>query len=348
MADTLTEFKAALKCDGPQNVYYIYGKDIVSVENSYKLLCSAAVKKGDETYNLHTFDGRNFDFDEFTDACEALPLFADYVLCAVNDLNAEELKAEDLNWLVKFIADIPETTILVFYYTGFDVTAGKKAPTAKNKKISDVAAKKGKVYNFELKTADVLVKEIVSKVNKAGSSISKENAQLLVQLCCNDSLIIKNETDKLLAYCGNNEITASAIDALCPRQIDAKTYKLADAIVRREKFRAMSLLNDLKTELTEPISILYAVTGSMLDMYRAKIAVSSRHTASDVMEDFKYQKNLSFRVNNAFRDVRYYSVRDLRMCLKILTETDVAMKSSKTDRMILLEEAIIKMISLKQ
>ena len=348
MADSVSELKSSVKCDGLKNLYYIYGKDIISVETAYKFLCSSAVKKGDEVYNMHTFDGRYFNIDEFTDACEALPMFADYVLCAVNDLNAEDMKSDDLNWLVKFITDLPETTIVVFYYTGIDITGGKKTLTVKNKKISDAVAKHGgKIYNFEHKTPDILAKEIMSKFTKYGSSISKENALLIVHQCCSDTLIIKNETDKLLAYCGKNEITEKDIMALCPRQMDAKTYDLANAVVRREKFRAINIMNDLKMEMTEPISILYAVTGSMLDMYRAKIASGSRRTAGDVLNDFKYQKNLSFRVNNAFRDVRYYSVRDLRKCLKILTETDVAMKSTKTDNMILLEEAIVKMLSLK-
>ena len=347
MADSVSELKSSVKCDGLKNLYYLYGKDIVSVETAYKFICNAAVKKGGEVYNMHTFDGRYFNIDEFTDACEALPMFADFVLCTVNDLNADDLNADDLNWLIKFISDLPETTILVFYYTGIDITGGKKALTAKNKKLSDVVAKQGKVCNFDHKTPDVLAKEIMSKCTKAGASISKENALLIVYQCCSDTLIISNETDKLIAYCGKNEITKKNIEELCPRQMDAKTYDLANAVVRRDKIRAVSIMNDLKHEMTEPISILYAVTGSMLDMYRAKIALGSRRTTGDVMNDFKYQKNLSFRVNNAFRDVRYYSVRDLRKCLRILTETDVAMKSTKMDNMILLEEAIIKMLSVK-
>lgn len=347
MADSLTELKAALKCDGLKNIYYIYGKDIVSVEAAYKFIRSKAVKSEDEVYNLHTFDGMNFNLDEFTDACEALPMFADHVLCAVNDLDAEKLKADEFSILTEAVSDLPETTILVFYYTGHDVTNGKKVPTTKNKKICDIAAKKGKVYNFETKTPEILAKEIISKISRNGSSISKENAILIANLCCNNSLAINNEIDKLIAYCGQNEITSSDIELLCPKQTDTKTYLLANAIMRKEKHKSMSLLNDLKLEMTEPIQIIYAVSSSMIDMYRAKIAISNRKNYTDVMNDFKYIKTMDFKVKKAFQDVKYYSVRDLRKCLKILTETDVAMKSSKADKMILLEEAIVKMLSLK-
>lgn len=347
MADTINELKAAVKCGSFSNLYYFYGKDIASVEAANKLIINKAIKKGDEVYNLHSFDGKNFDINEFSDACEALPMFAEYVCCTVCDLNAEELKADDLNWLIKFISDLPETTILIFYYTSFDVTDGKKYPTAKNKKIIDTIAKKGKVCNFELKTVDTLVKEIVAKATKSGSSISKEAATQLVQLCACDSLIVYNELDKLLAYCGNNEITLKAVNDLCPRQIETKTYDLANAIVRKDRYKAMSLLNDLILEKIEPIAILYAVSSNMLDLYRAKVATANRKTASDIVEDFNYKKNVAFRVNYALRDVRYFSVNDLRKCMKILTETDIAMKSSKTDKSVLLEKAILKMLLLR-
>ena len=130
------ELKASVKCNKIDNLYYFYGKDIAAVEAYKKMVVSKTVKSGDEIYNLHAFEGKNFNIDEFTDACEALPMFADYVCCTVCDLNAESLNADTLKWLIKFIEDIPDTTVLIFYYTSVDVTDGKKYPTPKNKKLS--------------------------------------------------------------------------------------------------------------------------------------------------------------------------------------------------------------------
>ena len=61
----------------------------------------------------------------------------------------------------------------------------------------------------------------------------------------------------------------------------------------------------------------------------------------------EYKKGMEFRVNNAYRDARFYSASHLKRCLKILTETDYKMKSSKTDSIVLLQEAIIEMLSLE-
>jgi DNA polymerase III delta subunit len=76
----------------------------------------------------------------------------------------------------------------------------------------------------------------------------------------------------------------------------------------------------------------------MLDLYRARAAINSGKTAQDVKDDFNYPKNVQFKVDNAFRDVSRMSVAHLRECMKILTETDVAMKSLKTDKQIFLRK----------
>ena len=345
-AVTDRELSAAVKSGKLENVYYLYGKDISAVETYCKAIISKAVHKDEQTYNLHTFEGKSLNIDEFTDACEALPMFAEHVCCTVCDLNAESLNADTLNWLIKFISDLPETTVLIFYCTSIDIFDGKKYPTPKNKKLVDAAAKCGSVCCFQYKKPESLAKDIAAKISKSGGVIRNDAAVYLAELCGCNTMMIENEIAKLTAYAGSTEITKSDVEKICPRLIETTSFDLAKAIARRDRTASMRLLHDLCLEKTEALSIMYAISGNMLDLYRAKVAQGSGKSASDVCNDFGYPKNISFRVENAFRELRLYSVQHLRECLKILTETDVAMKSSRTDNMILLEEAIVKMLSI--
>ena len=342
---TESALKTALKNGQFERVYYFYGKDIAAVESYTKKLVSKLVDKDNETCNLHSFDGKTFDIDTFSDACEALPFFADYVCCTVCDLNAEGLPADTLKRLTEIVSDLPETTVLIFYYTSVDVTDGKKFPTAKNKKLMDAVSKAGGVSNFALKTPAALAKEIMAKVSKAGCGISKEAAEFLAVQCSCNTLLVENEVQKLTSYAQGNEITIDIIKELSPRQIETTSFDLAKAICRMDRRTAMRLLNDLTEEKTEPIAILYAVTGNMVDLYRARAAISCRKTAANVKEDFGYARNVQFRVDNAFRDVQKIPMPHLRNCMRVLADTDAAMKSSKTDHQILLEEAIVKMLT---
>lgn len=344
---TENDLKLAIKNRKFSRAYYFYGRDGAAVENYTKSIVSRLVKKGDETYNLHSFDGKNFDMDEFSDACEALPVFAEYVCCTVQDLNAEGLPADDLKRLSEIISNLPDTTVLIFYYTSVDVTDGKKYPTPKNKKLSDAVGKTGGVCNFALKTPAVLAKEIMSKVSKAGCGISREAAAFLAEQCSCNTLMIENEIDKLTSYAAGNEITVEIVKSLSPRQIDSTVFDLTKAIARMDAKTAMRLLNDLEEEKNEPISILYAITNTMLDLYRARAATASRRGPADVKADFGYAKNVEFRVDNAFRDIRKLSMPHLRMCVKTLADTDADMKSLKTSPSVLLEKAVVKMLEFK-
>ncbi len=346
-AVTENDLKTAIKNRQFKNAYYFYGKDISAIEAYTKNLVSRIVDKENADYNLHSFDGKTFDLDLFSDACDGLPVFAEYVCCTVCDMNAESLNADSLNNIVSIIGNLPESTILIFYYTSVDVTDGKKYPTAKNKKLMDAVNKVGGVCNFALKTPAALSKEIMAKVSKAGCGISRDAAVFLAEQCLCNTLMIENEIDKLTAYAQGNEITVDTVRILSPRQIETTSFDLARAITRMDSVTAMRLLNDLTEEKTEPISILYAVTGNMLDLYRARTAMSCGKSPEDVKTDFGYSKVLSFRVDNAFRDVNRISMPHIRMCMKVLAETDSAMKSTKTPPQTLLEEAVVKMLSFR-
>lgn len=342
---TESDLKASIKNRQYKNVYYFYGRDIASLEAYTKSLVSRIVGKSDDTCNLHAFDGKSFDMDIFFDACEALPLFAEHVCCTVCDLNAESLNVDTLSRLIEIAGNLPESTVLIFYYTSVDVTDGKKYPTAKNKKLMDAVGKVGGVCNFGLKTPAALSKDIMAKASKSGCGMSRDAAAFLAQQCSCNMLLIENELNKLTAYAAGNEITVDTVRELSPRQIETTAFDLARAIMRMDTKTAMRLLNDLTEEKTEPIPLLYAVTGNMLDLYRARAAISCGKTPEDVKADFGYAKNVQFRVDNAFRDAHRISQPHLRRCMKILADTDAAMKSSRTNPMTLLEEAIVKMLS---
>ena len=283
---TENDIKTAVKNNNYSRAYYFYGKDTVAVEKYTKALSARLVSKDDETYNLHHFDGKNLDIELLSDSCEALPMFAEYVCCVVSDLNAETLNADQLNAVIDIVKNLPDTTVLIFYYTSVDVTDGKKYPTTKNKKLMDAAGKNGSVCNFALKTSDTLSKEIMAAVSKAGCGISRDAARFLAEQCSCNTMIISNEVAKLTAYAQGNEITMDIIRQLSPRQIETTTFDLAKAIMRMDRKTAMRLFNDLIEEKIEPIVILYTITGNLLDMYRYGCNIANGFHIPDFTEKF--------------------------------------------------------------
>jgi DNA polymerase-3 subunit delta len=344
---SVSELNKKLKSKNYSSLYYFYGKDIMSVELYTKTLVKKLVSDDDAVYNFHKFDGKDIDLSEFSEALEALPMFAPYICITVNDLNAEELSADDLNFMLKVLKDIPETTVIIFYNTAIDVCGGKKSPTTKNKKIIDCIAKIGDVCDFSIKTPAELSKQIAATIEKKGCSISLSNAAYIAELCLSDGMLISGEIEKLTSYAEGREITKDDIDSLVSKQVNSSAFDLSKAVVSFNKKKALLLLDELFYQRAEPIAVLAAISMSFMDLYRASLAVVRGIHPSDVVVDFSYKANRKFAVDYAFRDCRKINIKHLRKCIKILADTDSALKSSKTDGRILLEKAIVQMVSEK-
>lgn len=326
--------------------YFLWGKDTAAVDIFAKKLCAKLLPLEDRDLNYHYFNGNAFPLSEFADICESLPMFAQRVLVVVSDLNAENLKAEDTQYLTEILSNIdPETTTVVFYASNIDLTGGKKGLTAKNKKLADHISKiGGAVTEFALKRPSELVKHIQARLKESEIFIAPQQAEYLASILNCNLLNINTECDKLAAYCHGRNVEQADIEELVVGAEDTDAYRLASAVVFGKSGEAFSILNRLYQKQDEPIPLLAVIAGSITDLYRAKIAYSAGSNANEVIEAFKYGRR-DFVVKNAFRDIHKMSLEKLRYCLLVLSDTDISLKSSRTDQKILLEQAIVKMIT---
>lgn len=342
-----TDLFKKIKKNEYSNVYYFYGKDVLSIERAVKKVIRSVLKDNDETYSLHRFSGDNLNLSELADCVSMIPMFSEYICITVNDLNGENMSADEISTLIEIIEDVSESAILIFYITGFDVCSGKKFPTAKNKKIIDCASKKGAVCDFSFKKPADLVKGIIEKAEKSKCSISKENALYIAAKLLSDPMCIDNEMNKLVSYANGREITREDIDLLTASRLDSTAFDLAKSVVNFNSDKAYKLLDELFEQRGEAIPILAAVSMSFTDIYRAKAAILSNKKTSEVAEDFRYPKNRIFAVDNAFRDVRKTEIRHIRRCISVLANTDIKLKSTSNDGRLLIEEAIAEMLLTK-
>lgn len=344
------ELTRIIKSGEISGVYYLYGTDLYNVVQYKKEMVKRIVRQGDETYNLHEYQGKDIDTEAVSEACEAIPMFADKLCVTVCDLDLETERLSDsrMKMLTETAANLPDTTVLIFYTANIDVCGGKKYPTAKNKKLIDLIAKKGTVCEIPLKSRSEAVKIICARASKLGSPMDDKAAGLLWERCCGDMNMIVSEIDKLTSFANGSPVSVQTVEALTPETGDAKSYNLADAVAAGNISRATELYNELIDNRSDPVYLLYVLTGSMNDLYRARLALDYNHGVPDAVKDFGYSKALEFRVKNAFSAVRRTSADHLRRCMEILAQADMDMKSGAGAPAIIIEKAIIQMLSDKQ
>lgn len=334
---------------GIKPVYMIYGKDIATLENITKKLIDKLVPSDARDLNYHFFAVGALgalDIPALSDVCQALPVFAERVVAAVNDLDAEKLGTKDFNELKEIISNIDgEITTVIFYTTAVDLCGGKKSLTSANRKLAEHIQKCGGVVaEISRKTPRELVKYIQKGVEKAGSKIGDSAALRLAERCLSDVLMINNEIDKLSAYRFGGEISIQDVTELVSGQIESDAYRLAREISEKRKSNAFATLESLYSLQKETSALISAVSASFLDLYRAKLCLISGRTAKDVEDTFFY-KGREFAIKYAFRDCAKIPIERLRRCIAVLSECDAGTKSLRTDDKVLFEEAITKMLS---
>ncbi len=341
---SIQEVNKSIKENNLENLYYIYGADVLRVKNLTDNIVKKILGASDDTYNFHYFEGKEFNFEEFYNSVIALPFFAEQKCVVVNDLNLDEAGEQICKSILETLSEIPPTTKIIFNYTGVDITGGKKLPKGKNKKLHDFIAKTGCVCDVPYKSPDEISKDIMVSAKRKGSEISRADAMEVARLCLCNTLLISNEVQKLCDYADGRPIDSAMISMLVTKQLDSNSFALARAVASSNAKTAIVLLDELFAQRVEAVAVLSAISMAFVDLYRARSALSFKKVKGDILADFTYGGR-GFAVDNALRDCRRLSLERIRFCLDVLRRTDLALKSSRVESRLLIEKAIVEMVA---
>jgi DNA polymerase-3 subunit delta len=333
------DLKKQIKSGEFSNLYLFYGEEKYLIKHYTGLIVKKAVPDDFAEFNFHTYDGKDTDIDEVSVAAEALPMFSSYRCILIKDFPIDSINADTSDKLVSLINDIPETTIIVFSMLNIDINS----KNSKGKKIVSEFLKFGTVAEFEHASVSQLAKLIEKGAAQRNCEMQYSEISYLVSLVGDDMTVLLNELEKICAYKKEGKITKADIDSVVVKNVQARAFDLAKALVAKNCDTAMDILNALFAMKEEPVSILGAIATPYVDMYRAKVYISGGMRAEDAAKDFNY-RNKEFRLTNAARSISGYSVLQLRSFLDILNDADTALKTTSFDPKLVLEKAITEIL----
>lgn len=343
---TDVELFKRIKTNQLEKIYFLYGAEKYFVRKAVDMLKSAIVPSGTESFNLTELDGEKLDVSALEDICEGMPMMAQRKCVAVKDINIDKLNPNQLESLMNLIADVNPTTILIFYLVSPAIEVKK---TAKFKKLFAAIEKEGVICEFELKDKATLKRALMEKASKNLVELDGRAADALVERCSQSYGVLLNEMDKLISYALakndiQKEITIKDIEECTVASIDASAFDLAKAVLAGNFNRAFILIDELFYLRQEAVPIISAAAMAFGDIYRAKAAALRGLTPEQVAKDFNYPQSRVFAIKNAFRDIRRYSIEDIRFCINSLYKADSELKSSKLDDRLILERAVGEML----
>ncbi len=333
------DFKKEALAGDFSNLYLIYGEEKYLVKKYTEYLLTKVEGKNASGFDTDLLPPA-VDIEGISQSAEQLPVMSEKRCVCVSDFDFEGLSESDLKELIAFCSDLPDSTVLIFSQPtlSYDI---KKA--GKTRKFAAAAEKCGTVLYLDKRGAAALERQVVSWARKLGCEISDMNAAKLIESCGTDMNTLKNETEKLCAYTGEGIITEESIRLVSVKNIEARTFALSDAIIRRDFITAYKQLDLLYYQREKPEMILGVLSSAFVDIYRVKTAVESGERPSVLKEIFPY-KGKEFKIRNAERNMNRYSSAALSRILNVIADTDIKLKSSGGDGRLLLETLIARIL----
>lgn len=333
------ELKKQIKTQEFSNAYFIYGEESYLKEFYVNQLKKKIVEPAFEDFNFHLYSGKDTSVEEILKDAEMLPMMSSYNFILVCDYPFDKSSA-DCDAIKEFLKDVPQTTIIVFWYDSIEVNVKKNS---KWKSLDAAFAKSGSSVNLEKRTENDLVKLLINGCKKREAMMSVDNAKYLISVSGSDIKILLNETEKLSSYVNGGEITKNIINTLAVKCLQARVYDISKAIIKGDYDTAYSVLNTLFAMKEEPITVLAVISNCFVDMYRVKCAKIAGQPAEDVGKYYNY-KGREFALRNAMRDCSALSVSQLRKSLDVIMEADNSLKSTAVDKRLVLEEMLVKLL----
>ena len=339
-------FARLLKSEPQQNLFFIFGDDSYLKDYYCDKLVDKTVDEAMKTFNFHVYQDDETDLDDIFADADNLPMMAEKTCLLVRNYPLHELKDARLAAFEKQLADVPETTVMIFFYNTLPVEYNTKKSTKWNNVVK-LFIRYGTVVQLDHRTPAKIAAMLVKRAKDRGAVIAQPEAQYFVECVGEDMQMLLNEFNKLCAYSQGQPVTREMIDATAVKSVEASTFDISAALFSGNADRAFAIVNELLRQKTELPPILGALAMAYVDVYRCKVALNADRTYTDFAESFGYTGNSSYRLKKVMPFAKSSSISAIRKAIEILSEADVRSKSTKTDPQILMTETIAKLANCK-
>ncbi len=273
--------------------------------------------------------------DELIEACFSVPFMSDVRFIAAFGCTALGTKgsADDSRKIAEALKKIPDTTVIVLC---------TEDALDKRRALYTYISKQGTVKEFAAPSIADCVGFVQKKAHEYGASVSTKAASLLIAAVGCDYFALDNETAKLAAYCGYDEITAKHVEECAAKSLEYNVFEIHGLLAGRQTDKAKKLLEDiLRTE--RPEGLIGLIARKIRDMYKVKTMADLKYPASRIAEMTGIK---GFVVDILKKESARFTQGDLRDALVRLADLDYGIKSGEADASVALHKTLMTIYKL--
>jgi len=307
-------------------IYLVFGEQELMINKLVDKLAKETLEEIDD-FNLVTFDAHKYPMYEIVNDASTLPFMTDKKVVVIKNayfLTTENPKLEfeqSFEELEEYLNNENEGVSLIFSVVSAKLDERKSLV----KKIKE----KAKVYALDNVNKKDLPRVVRQMFDKKGISITSDALNEFISRCGEDMYLINNEIEKLSCY--KDELDLKDIILMTPKKLEDNVFEMIDAIFNKKEDKVFKIYYDLKTNNSEPITLISLVASQVRFLYQVMILKDKGYSESNIANELSCHP---YRVKIALEKVYSLNKIDLTSLLEELSDLDIKIKSGEIDRFV--------------
>jgi DNA polymerase-3 subunit delta len=242
--------------------------------------------------------------------------------------------------LAAYLKDPTPGVVLAFEAIRFDFEGEDKRKQDRVRKFYSALRDAVELRRFAAHEARA---EGESLARRAGLSIQPEALDVLVEALGADIARIAVEIEKLALYAGKRTVSADDIAELVPDARATTIFALVNAIGRRDRTRALELLDTLTSEgIYLPLALAFLSTQFRLAMAAREAGLKS---SQQVQAHFTRLgvPMWGSRADQVWQTVAKFGKPQLERAMKLISEADRGLRDARPDDRVVMEQFLLKL-----
>lgn len=309
-----------------KRIYLLFGKEHYLLKENRERLLKALGVTDRKDINFTLLSEKDFNVPTLISDSDTLPFFADRRVILVEESGYFKGNKKEKDRLVKYIPDIPETTVIVFVESEVD----------KRDKLYKAVAKNGTAEEFVIGDQNEMFRWIGGRLSVDGIQMRRDAWNEFYLRCGSSMDLMDAEYQKLSAYCWEKkQIEKSDVEAICANASETKIFALSDAISERNAARVFEVYHDMLRQNEKAPGILALIQRQLMQLYDLKLMDRDGVSFADK------KKNLGISYDFIIRKLETYQKRfkedELRRLLRKAADYEEDFKSGRIEDSIAVE-----------
>lgn len=276
-------------------------------------LLTATVDEAFRVFNVDAFSASDHDLETIFDIARQLPMMSPRRLVTIRDADAIREGSQDA--LEKYLKDPVDSAIVVFMADALD----------QRRKTSTALAKACTTVSFAALSEADAARWVEAHVKQLGGRIDRAAIGAIVDLAGTELTRLSVEVEKLVSHAGSASIDVPSVRALITRSREHQVWDLTDAILARDRARAIRVVVRQLDAGEEPLGLLGMLASTYRKMLVAKELMIRKAPAAEVQAAVKLPP---WKMSEFNTQVRHVSVDSIVHGIRRMDEVDAAIKSS--------------------